>query len=104
MNNTNETVLTFCLGAVAGAAVALLMAPQSGQETREALRRGADDLVARGEETIDNVTRRAREVSDKVGGAVEGVRNVARRPGEVVKEAAHVAKAAYQREMQKGAE
>jgi gas vesicle protein len=101
MNRINDSVLTFCLGAAAGAAVALLVAPQSGQETRQALRRGADDLVVRGGETVEHVARRAREVSEKVGGAVEGVRDVARRPGVVVKEAAQAAKAAYHREMQK---
>lgn len=99
MNNPNENLLTFCLGAAAGAAVALLMAPRSGVETREALRRGAGELANRGSEAVNTVADRAREYSHRVGDVVGGAREAVRRPGEAVKEAASAAKTAYQREM-----
>ena len=53
-------LLAFLLGAVSGAAVALLYAPQSGRETRDYLgekadeaRRRAADAAAKGREALD---------------------------------------------------
>jgi len=68
-------LLAFLLGAVAGAAVALLYAPAAGQETREFLgekaRAGRDraadaaakgrDMVNQGRETITTAIERGRE-------------------------------------------
>jgi len=72
-------LLAFLLGAVAGAAVALLYAPQSGRETRdflgeradEARRRAADaaataaakgrDALNQGRETLNTAIERGRE-------------------------------------------
>lgn len=96
-NNTNDTVLAFFIGAVAGAVTALLLAPQSGQETRQAIRRGASDLQHRGVDMFGNakesVTRKAQEVTDSTRQRVDAV-----------KEAANEAKAAYRREMERTAE
>ena len=97
MSNNNDTVLAFFIGAVAGAVTALLLAPQSGQETRQALRRGAGDLQHRGTDMFGNaketVARKAHEVTDG-----------ARTRVDAVKEAANEAKAAYRREMERTAE
>ncbi|MGZ5244306.1 MAG: YtxH domain-containing protein [Bacteroidia bacterium] len=38
MNNNTKTILTLVTGAVAGAVTALLLAPQTGEETRRTLR------------------------------------------------------------------
>ena len=68
-------LLAFILGAVSGAAVALLYAPQSGRETRELLgeradearRRAADaaakgrDALNQGRETLQTAIERGRE-------------------------------------------
>ncbi len=54
-------VAAFFLGAVAGAAVALLFAPASGQETREFLGEKAREGKAKASETA----RQAREVLDR---------------------------------------
>lgn len=97
MSNNNDTVLAFFIGAVAGAVTALLLAPQSGQETREALRRGAGDMQHRGVDMYGNaketVSRKAHEVTDSARVRVDAV-----------KEAANEAKAAYRREMERTAE
>ncbi len=97
MSNNNDTVLAFFIGAVAGAVTALLLAPKSGQETRQALRRGAGDLQHRGADLLGNaketVTRKAHEVTDS-----------ARTRVDAVKEAANEAKAAYRREMERNPE
>jgi gas vesicle protein len=62
MSNENSqlgTILTaFVVGAIAGAGLALLYAPQSGQETRELL------------------ARRTREMKDKVGDTFEGAKEM----------------------------
>jgi gas vesicle protein len=68
-------LLAFLLGAVSGAAIALLYAPQSGQETRdylgekaeEARRRAADaaakgrDAINQGRETLNTAIERGRD-------------------------------------------
>jgi gas vesicle protein len=46
--NTGKTILAFIAGAAAGAAAALLMAPESGENTRDKLRAkaaGAADMA-----------------------------------------------------------
>ena len=62
MSNENSklgTILTaFVVGAIAGAGIALLYAPQSGQETRELL------------------ARRTREMKDKVGDTLEDAKEM----------------------------
>lgn len=52
MNNTRgiDFLAGFLLGGIVGAAVALLMAPQSGEETRELIRERGIELKTRGEE------------------------------------------------------
>lgn len=40
-----STLLAFIAGAVAGAAAALLMAPDSGEKTRERIRKGATGIA-----------------------------------------------------------
>jgi gas vesicle protein len=70
-----NTLLAFILGAVSGAAVALLYAPVSGRETRERLAERADEARARaadaaargrevfnqGRETLNTAIERGRE-------------------------------------------
>ena len=81
-------MLAFLVGAVAGAAVALLYAPASGRETREFLdekaREGRErateaaakgrEAVNRGRETLSNAIERGREAYEKArsGSASEG--------------------------------
>jgi gas vesicle protein len=74
-NGAGNVMLAFLVGAVAGAAVALLYAPASGQETREFLgekaREGRDraadaaakgrDAIGRGRDTVTTAIERGRE-------------------------------------------
>jgi gas vesicle protein len=68
----------FVIGALAGAAVALLLAPRSGRETREELQNGARRLRDAAEETArqvrDSVTQTLDEVRDEVGGRFDAAR------------------------------
>jgi gas vesicle protein len=75
-------IVAFVLGAVTGAAVALLMAPASGEETRRILgdraREGRDraqeaarqgrDFIARQRETLNSAIERGREAYDQARG------------------------------------
>ena len=79
-NNSAGTVLVaFALGAVAGAAIALLYAPTSGEETRrklgekaregrdkaEALARQGREFIDRQRETVTAAVERGREAFDQ---------------------------------------
>jgi len=77
--STGHTLLAFAVGAIAGAAVALLYAPASGDETRRLLRRKARasrdrvadlaregrDYVARQKDNVAAAVERGREVFDR---------------------------------------
>lgn len=103
MNRQNDALMIFGLGALAGAVAALLLAPQSGQETRQAIRRGADGVVNRGSEAIHGVGRRVHDAKERVEEKVGSVRDAIRKPAENAKAAAQAAKTAYNREMEGGA-
>ncbi len=79
-------ILAFVLGAVTGAAVALLMAPASGEDTRRVLgekaregRERADaaarqgrEFVNRGKETLSSAIERGREAYEQARGGATG--------------------------------
>ena len=58
-------------GAVIGAGVALLMAPDSGRRTRRKISRAADDARHYAEDRWDDLTE---DVRDRVGEAMEGAK------------------------------
>jgi gas vesicle protein len=60
---SGEFWLGLMIGATAGAVAGLLLAPQSGSETREAIKERAAELKGRAVEE-------ARRLGEKVGGAV----------------------------------
>ena len=55
----NDTIISLLagvgVGVLVGAAVALLMAPQSGQETRSQIRGTADDLLLKLRDTVEDM-------------------------------------------------
>jgi gas vesicle protein len=60
--STGSVLLAFAVGALAGAAIALLYAPASGEETRRRLARKARE----GREGLTAAVEKGREVYDKV--------------------------------------
>lgn len=58
-------MLRFLVGGLAGAGVALLLAPQSGKVTREAIRRKARDTADSVRGLKDRVVRRGEQVRDE---------------------------------------
>jgi gas vesicle protein len=75
-------LIGFIIGGLTGAAISLMMAPQSGEETREFLRERAIELRERG-------TEMAQTTAEQVGSTADEVRNRAadiRKRGQVVLE------------------
>jgi gas vesicle protein len=68
----------FLWGAVIGAGAALLLAPRSGEETREEILSGVQRLKDRAEETVrnvqDSVTETIGGVRDEVGGRFDAAK------------------------------
>jgi gas vesicle protein len=74
-NGSGSMLAAFMLGALAGAAVALLYAPAAGDETRRRLgekaREGRDkagEYARRGREAAEDLARRGREAYDSAVG------------------------------------
>lgn len=70
-SSTSNVLLAFAVGAIAGAAIALLYAPASGEETRETLKRKARE----GRDKVRDMAERGRDFvrdeRDAVVAAVE---------------------------------
>ncbi|HUY80898.1 MAG TPA: YtxH domain-containing protein [Acidobacteriaceae bacterium] len=71
--NALKVCAVFTVGVAAGAAVALIYAPQSGDRTRRQLRRGFEDASDYLRDTADNLSdsaeryvKRGREIADNV--------------------------------------
>ena len=58
-SNFGSFLMGFTVGALAGAIVSLLMAPQSGEETRQVLKEKAIELKEKGAETYEDTKQRA---------------------------------------------
>ncbi len=63
----------FAAGAVIGAGVALLLAPQSGRETRKDIARGMKKAGRRAEEVAGELTETVSGMADAVGERVEEI-------------------------------
>jgi gas vesicle protein len=90
-------VLTFLLGGLAGASLALLLAPQSGRDTRQAVGRrvrggvsAARDLKSRigrrGEELRDRASRAMSDVAEEARSAVDSIEDAARSRAEAAEQ------------------
>lgn len=68
-NNTGKTLLALGLGIAAGAALGVLLAPRSGKETRDAMRRKGDDLKEDLDEKIEMYRKEWSKAKGKVSDA-----------------------------------
>lgn len=78
----------FLFGAIAGAAVALLFAPRTGEETRAELREGVQRLRDRAEDTVRNVGESVSQTFENVKGDVNDRLGAARDAFEAGRQAA----------------
>jgi len=58
-SNFGSFLMGFTVGALAGAIVSLLMAPQTGEETRQVIKEKAIELKEKGAETYEETKHRA---------------------------------------------
>lgn len=82
-DDSNEKVVWFIAGAAIGAAIALLYAPTTGQETRRYLgdksRQGRDAVATRSREIADRgrqLVDRGRQIAGNAAGVVEEGRHL----------------------------
>ncbi|MFO7655308.1 MAG: YtxH domain-containing protein [Candidatus Krumholzibacteriia bacterium] len=103
MSSDSNNVMAFLLGAAAGAVTALLLAPNSGEETRRRLREGAEDIYEQGEGAVREKTAGVRTRASETGGRVkeraQDVATAARSRVDAVREAATEARRTYSEEM-----
>ena len=87
-------LLSFLLGGVVGAGLALLLAPQSGVETRRKLKDLADDVKEKTNTYIN-------ETKQKVAGAMDDGKGYYEEKKSLIKSAIEAGKEAYEKEKEK---
>lgn len=75
MNDSSKTLFAFIAGAAAGAVVGLLMAPESGQSTREKLSRQADDILSDLEDQWEVGFQKIRDLTDNAMEEADRLKN-----------------------------
>ncbi len=88
---TGEKAVFFILGAFVGAAVALLLAPKSGEETRKY-------FAARAREGTDYISKQGRDLAEKASGYVEKSKEYLDHQKDQVSAAFEAGKQAYREE------
>jgi len=92
--SSGNVVLAFVLGGIVGAGIALLMAPQSGRETREKIKEFADETRKKADDY-------AGQVKDKVSSAVESGKHFVDEKKSLISTAIDAGKEAYSKEKEK---
>lgn len=69
-------LVSFLLGALTGATLALVLAPRSGRETREALGEKLREAAERGRAIGEQVTEKSREAAESASRIVERGREI----------------------------
>jgi len=92
--SSGSVLLSFLLGGVVGAGLALLFAPQSGRETRQKIRELADDVK---EKTTDY----ANQAKEKVSSLVDEGKGYYDEKKSILKSAVDAGKEAYEKEKEK---
>ena len=91
-----SVLLSFLLGGLVGAGVALLLAPDSGKETRRKLREVAEDATDRAGDYVE-------DVKGRVTSAIEKGKDFYQDKKSIIATAVEAGKEAYEREKEKHA-
>lgn len=89
-----SVLLSFLLGGLVGAGVALLFAPKSGKETREQIRELADEVKGKAEYY-------AEEVKGKVSSTFDKGKDFFQEKKSIIETAVEAGKEAYERERER---
>lgn len=92
--SSGSVLLSFLLGGMVGAGLALLMAPQSGQETRRKIRELADDVRDRTNEYVS-------QAKEKLVSTVEKGKDAIEEKKSAITAALEAGKEAYEKELHK---
>ena len=97
----SSVILSFLLGGLTGAALAILYAPRSGKETREMLEERMREGAERSRVLKDKMASRGRELMDDASGYVERQREGLERRKERLGAAVEAGRQAYRDEKEK---
>ncbi len=95
--NGHSVILSFFLGAIAGATAVLYLAPQTRRESAERIRDFSSDVKDRANDYMG-------QTKEKVSGAVSRSREFIDEKRSLIQSAVDAGKDAYQREKTKGSE
>ena len=77
-DDLSSFLLGFIIGGLTGAVVSLLLAPQSGEETRAVIREKAIEIKDRASETVDEAYARAEEAAAEARARAEELSQIAK--------------------------
>jgi gas vesicle protein len=92
--SSGSMLVSFLLGGIVGAGLALLLAPQSGDETRKKIRDFADDVKDRTTDYVDKTKEKITSYVDEGKGLYEQKKSI-------VKSAIEAGKEAYEKEKER---
>lgn len=92
--NSGSVLLSFLLGGVVGAGLALLFAPQSGRETRQKIKDLTDDVK-------DKTTEYVKQAKEKATSIVDDGKEYYDEKKSILKSAVEAGKEAYEKEKEK---
>ena len=92
--SSGSMLVSFLLGGIVGAGLALLLAPQSGDETRKKIRDFADDVK-------DKTTDYVEKTKEKFTSYVDEGKGLYEQKKSIVKSAIEAGKEAYEREKER---
>ena len=91
---SGSVLLSFLLGGVVGAGLALLFAPQSGRETRQKIKDLADDVKEKSAEYVNQAKEKATSLVEEGKGYYDEKKSI-------LKSAVEAGKEAYEKEKEK---
>ena len=98
---TSGVVLSFLLGALSGAAVAILFAPRSGRETRELLSEKMRETADRSRRLGEQALEKGREATEEAAGYLERQREALEKRRDRLSAAVEAGRQAYREEKEK---
>jgi gas vesicle protein len=98
---TSGVVLSFLLGALSGAALAILFAPRSGRETREMLGERLKETADRSRRLGEQALEKGREAAEDASGYVERQRDALEKRRDRLAAAVEAGRQAYREEKEK---
>ena len=98
---TSGVLLSFLLGALSGAALAILFAPRSGRETREILGEKLRETAERGRQIGERAVEKGKEVAEDATSLVDRGRDVLEKRRDRLAAAVEAGRQAFRDEKEK---